>query len=220
YDIEDHEKPIGMFYTLRNQMESGGPSLSQADDLAPKGTRKDYMGLFAVTSGIGLNEKKEAFKAAGDDYSAILIQSIADRLAEAAAEWLHLQVRKDIWGYAPDENSSIEDLLKERYRGVRPAFGYPSLPDHSEKATMYRLLDADRIGASLTESYMMDPSSSVCGCYFAAPSSKYFMVSKIDDEQVIDYAKRKGQSVDEVMRQVGRLVVEHGNGCPCCNGKK
>ncbi len=220
YDIEDHEKPVGMFYTLRNQMESGGPSLSQADDLAPKGTRKDYMGLFAVTSGIGLNEKKEAFKVAGDDYSAILIQSIADRLAEAAAEWLHLQVRKDIWGYAPDEILSIEDLLKERYRGVRPAFGYPSLPDHSEKTTMYQLLDADRIGASLTESYMMDPSSSVCGCYFAAPSSKYFMVGKIDDEQVIDYAKRKGQSVDEVMRQVGRLVIEHGKGCPCCNGKK
>lgn len=220
YDIEDQEKSIGMFYTLRNQMESGGPSLSQADVLAPKGTRKDYMGLFAVTSGIGLNEKKEAFKAAGDDYSAILIQSIADRLAEAAAEWLHLQVRKDIWGYAPDENLSVEELLKERYRGIRPAFGYPSLPDHSEKVLMYKLLDANRIGAQLTENYMMDPSSSVCGCYFADPSSNYFMVSKIDGEQVIDYAKRKGESVDEVMRQVGRLVVEHGKGCPCCNGKK
>ena len=161
------------------------------------------IGAFAVTSGIGLKELCDRFRAENDDYNAIMAEAIADRLAEAFAECLHKRVR-DEWGYGREENLSNADLIQEKYRGIRPAPGYPACPDHTEKGTLWRLLDVQaNTGMLITESFAMWPGSSVSGLYFAHPESRYFSLGKIDRDQVVDYHERKGMSVAEVERWLG-----------------
>jgi 5-methyltetrahydrofolate--homocysteine methyltransferase len=176
----------------QTQHEAGVPNRSLADFVAPPGV-EDYVGAFAVTAGMGSAEKVAEFKKANDDYNAILLESLADRLAEAFAERLHERVRTQLWGYAPGERLDIDELVKEHYRGIRPAPGYPACPDHTEKATLWRLLDAERTtGIVLTESYAMWPGASVSGWYFAHPDSRYFSVGRINRDQAAEYARRKG----------------------------
>src|SRR5207342_233775 len=169
--------------------------------IAPKDSGKqDWLGGFAVTAGIGIEEHVARFEADHDDYNAILLKALADRLAEAFAERLHERVRKEFWGYSIDENLSTEDLIVEKYRGIRPAPGYPACPDHSEKSTLFQLLDPRRAGMTLTESYAMLPAAAVAGWYFSHPAARYFGVGKIGRDQVADYARRKGQPLDVVER--------------------
>jgi 5-methyltetrahydrofolate--homocysteine methyltransferase len=182
-------------------------NLALADFVAPIGVQPDYVGAFAVTAGHGESAIAERFKAAGDDYSAILAAALADRLAEAFAEALHRKVRTELWGYAPDEAFDIEALVGERYRGIRPAPGYPAQPDHTEKATLFRLLDAEaQTGMALTESFAMTPASSVSGLYFAHPQAHYFGVGKIDRDQVADYAARKGWDLATAERWLAPIL--------------
>jgi 5-methyltetrahydrofolate--homocysteine methyltransferase len=194
------------FHFLRQQAQREGsePCRSLSDFIAPKETAlQDHIGAFAVTSGIGLKELCDGFRAQNDDYNAIMAEAIADRLAEAFAECLHKQVR-DEWGYGRAESLAIEDLIHEKYRGIRPAAGYPACPDHTEKGTLWRLLDVQaNTGMLITESFAMWPGSSVSGLYFAHPESRYFSLGKIDRDQVVDYAERKGMSVVEVERWLG-----------------
>jgi 5-methyltetrahydrofolate--homocysteine methyltransferase len=186
--------------------ENNRPNLALADFIAPKGT-DDYIGGFAVTAGIGEEKYIQAFEAAKDDYSAILLRALSDRLAEAFAECLHEKVRKDYWGYAAEEKLTNDELIKEAYSGIRPAPGYPAQPEHSEKATLFKLLDAtDQIGIRLTESYAMWPGSSVSGFYYAHPESRYFGVGKIERDQVDDYARRKGWTIQEAERWLAPLL--------------
>ncbi|MDO8360825.1 MAG: vitamin B12 dependent-methionine synthase activation domain-containing protein, partial [Devosia sp.] len=184
----------------------GKPSLALADFVAPVGT-PDYVGAFVVTSGLEEHLIAERFERKNDDYSSILIKALADRFAEAFAEALHERVRKEFWGYARDEVIPTEELLQEKYRGIRPAPGYPAQPDHTEKTTLFRLLNArQRIGVELTESYAMWPGSSVSGLYFSHPEAYYFGVAKVERDQVEDYAKRKGMAVREVERWLGPIL--------------
>jgi 5-methyltetrahydrofolate--homocysteine methyltransferase len=176
------------------------PSRSLADFVAPQGTAKDYVGLFAVTAGMGADKRAEAFEAAHDDYSAILLKSLADRLAEAFAECLHKKVRTDLWGYAANESLSNEDLIAEKYQGIRPAPGYPACPDHSAKKAMFELLQCQDIGMGLTESLAMTPAASVSGFYLAHPEAQYFSVGKVGDDQVKDLARRSGVEVKDLQR--------------------
>jgi 5-methyltetrahydrofolate--homocysteine methyltransferase len=193
-------------YFLRQQANREGsePCRSLADFIAPRETGlEDTIGAFAVTSGIGLQKVVDRFKADNDDYNAIMAEALADRLAEAFAECLHQRVRKE-WGYGCAEHWTPADLIGEKYRGIRPAPGYPACPDHTEKGTIWRLLDVEaNIGMRLTESFAMWPGSSVSGLYFAHPESRYFSVGKIDRDQVVDYHERKGMSVAEVERWLG-----------------
>jgi 5-methyltetrahydrofolate--homocysteine methyltransferase len=207
YADETRASPIATLYTLRQQLakREGRHNVALADFVAPHGT-PDYVGAFAVTAGIGEDEIADRFKRANDDYSSILCKALADRLAEAFAERLHERVRKEFWGYEPHENLSNTDLIAEGYRGIRPAPGYPAQPDHTEKATVFRLLDAERIGARLTESFAMWPGASVCGLYFGHPQSTYFGVGKIERDQVEDYARRKGWSVEECERWLAPIL--------------
>src|SRR5690606_12534069 len=162
---------------------------------------QDYIGLFAVTAGIGLEKLIEKYKAANDDYSEIMTKALADRLAEAFAERLHERVRKEFWGYAQDENLENEQLIAEKYQGIRPAPGYPACPDHTEKRTIFEILEAEReAGIKLTESCAMYPAASVSGYYFSHPESKYFGLGKIEKDQIEEYAERKGMKVEEVER--------------------
>ena len=196
---ESRSERLAVFHTLRQQMQKpeGQANHALADFVAPQGT-PDYIGGFAVTAGIGADEFAEEFKRELDDYGAIMVKALADRLAEAFAEYLHKQARID-WGYGAVEDLSNEDLIRERYRGIRPAAGYPACPDHTEKRTLFALLDAaGRAGVELTESCAMHPGASVSGLYFAHPEAKYFAVGKIERDQVADYAKRKGQSLEFV----------------------
>ncbi len=199
-------KVLERFHFLRQQANKEGsePCRSLADFIAPKATGlQDHIGAFAVTSGIGLKELCDKFRAAHDDYNAIMAEAIADRLAEAFAECLHKRVR-DEWGYGRAEKLSIDDLVHEKYRGIRPAAGYPACPDHTEKGTLWRLLDVQaNTGMMITESFAMWPGSSVSGLYFAHPESRYFSLGKIGRDQVADYANRKGMSVAEVERWLG-----------------
>jgi 5-methyltetrahydrofolate--homocysteine methyltransferase len=193
------------FCFLRQQRdEQGQPCRSLSDFIAPKQTAlPDHLGAFAVTTGIGLKEVCDRYRAEHDDYNAIMAEALADRLAEAFAEHLHERVRRE-WGYGKGERLGIGDLLTEKYRGIRPAAGYPACPDHTEKGTLWRLLDVDRsAGIELTESYAMWPGASVSGLYFAHPESRYFTLGKIDRDQVADYHKRKGMTVAEVERWLG-----------------
>jgi 5-methyltetrahydrofolate--homocysteine methyltransferase len=167
------------------------PNRSLADFIAPKGVRADYMGLFAVTAGLGIEKKEKQFEADHDDYSAIMLKALADRLAEAFAERLHQRVRTDLWGYAPDETLSTEELIAEKYRGIRPAPGYPACPDHSVKRAMFEVLQAQDIGMGLTESLAMTPAASVSGFYMAHPQAQYFNVGHIGEDQLKDWAKRQ-----------------------------
>jgi len=205
YTDDTRTEVLEKFYFLRQQIrEESKPCYSLADFIAPKETGlADFMGGFAVTSGIGLKELCERFRAANDDYNAIMAEAIADRLAEAFAECLHKRVR-DEWGFGLTEGLSNEDCIHEKYRGIRPAPGYPACPDHTEKGPIWRLLDVQRnTGMLITESFAMWPGSSVSGLYFAHPESRYFSLGKIDRDQVADYHKRKGMSVAEVERWLG-----------------
>jgi len=193
-----------VFHNLRQQQEKppGKPNLCLTDFIAPKGTGlNDYIGGFAVTAGIGIDEKVAEFEADHDDYNSIMLKALADRLAEAFAECMHLRVRKEFWGYAQDESLSNQDLIKETYQGIRPAAGYPASPDHTEKDILWRLLDAENMaGITLTESKAMLPTAAVSGLYYAHPEASYFAVSKINRDQVEEYAKRKGMTVAEAER--------------------
>ncbi len=195
YNNETRDKTLVSFRNLRNQVmkEKGSPNLCLSDFIAPKETGKiDYIGAFALTSGLGMENILSEFKKDHDDYNDIMIKALADRLAEAFTELLHLKVRKEYWGYAPNEQLSLNDLLLEKYQGIRPAHGYPACPDHSEKETLFQLLKvADNTGMSLTESFSMIPAASVSGLMFAHPESKYFFVGKLSKDQIVDYAKRK-----------------------------
>jgi 5-methyltetrahydrofolate--homocysteine methyltransferase len=204
YGDETRGKPIAALHTLRQQLarREGRANIALADFVAPRASGlADHIGAFMVTAGIGEDDISERFKHANDDYSAIMVKALADRLAEAFAERLHQRVRKEFWAYAPGEALANSELIGETYQGIRPAPGYPAQPDHSEKATLFRLLDGERrIGVKLTESFAMWPGASVCGLYFSHPDSHYFGVGKIERDQVEDYAKRKGWSVEEAER--------------------
>jgi 5-methyltetrahydrofolate--homocysteine methyltransferase len=206
YTDSTREKPLDRFHFLRQQSNKEGsePCRSLVDFIAPKETGlPDYMGAFAVTSGIGVKDLCDKFRADNDDYNAIMTEAIADRLAEAFAECLHKRVR-DQWGYGCAENLSPADLIQEKYRGIRPAPGYPACPDHTEKGTIWRLLDVQaNTGMKITESFAMWPGSSVSGLYFAHPESRYFSLGKIDRDQVADYHERKRMSLSEVERWLG-----------------
>jgi 5-methyltetrahydrofolate--homocysteine methyltransferase len=204
YADEERSKSIGRIHSVRQQMlkPPGRPNLALADFVAPRDVGvPDYVGAFAVTAGLGLDEMVARFEADHDDYSAILTKALADRLAEAFAERLHQRVRTEFWGYARDEALDNEGLVKERYQGIRPAPGYPACPDHTEKRTLFDLLGAEkRAGITLTESFAMLPASSVSGYYFWRPEAQYFGVGKIERDQVEEYAKRKGMDVATVER--------------------
>jgi 5-methyltetrahydrofolate--homocysteine methyltransferase len=201
------KEPLAVLHTLRQQLtkREGRANAALADFVAPKG-HADHVGAFVVTAGIGEDEVAERFKNANDDYSSIMIKALADRLAEAFAERLHQRVRKEFWGYASDEALTSQDLIAEKYRGIRPAPGYPAQPDHTEKATLFRLTGGERIGVKLTESFAMWPGASVCGLYFSHPESHYFGVGKIERDQVEDYAKRKGWTVPEAERWLAPIL--------------
>ncbi|MGD0162304.1 MAG: methionine synthase [Candidatus Sulfotelmatobacter sp.] len=207
YTDDAREKVLERFHFLRQQSnkEGGEPCRSLADFIAPRETGlPDHIGAFAVTSGIGLKELCDRFRSQNDDYNAIMAEAIADRLAEAFAECLHKRVRHE-WGYGCEEGLSNADLIQEKYRGIRPAAGYPACPDHTEKGPLWRLLDVQaNTGMLITESFAMWPGSSVSGLYFAHPESRYFSLGKIDRDQVADYSKRKGMSVAEIERWLGQ----------------
>ena len=201
---ESRNEKIATLHTLRQQLSrrDGRPHLALADFVAPQSSAKaDYVGGFVVTAGIEEEKIAERFSRANDDYRSIMVKALADRFAEAFAERMHERVRKEFWAYAPDENFSPDDLLGETYRGIRPAPGYPAQPDHTEKATLFDLLQAEkRTGVKLTESYAMWPGSSVCGLYFSHPEAHYFGVAKVERDQVEDYAARKGMDIAAVER--------------------
>ncbi|MGB2164790.1 MAG: vitamin B12 dependent-methionine synthase activation domain-containing protein, partial [Flavobacteriaceae bacterium] len=195
FDPDDPYKEKFRLITLRQQLQkrAGQPNLALADFIAPltKGVR-DYIGTFCVTTGYGVKEIARRFEKQNDDYNSIMIKALADRLAEAFAEYLHRQIRTQYWGYAPEENLSNEELIKERYKGIRPAPGYPACPDHLEKQTLWDMMEVEKhIGVTLTESYAMWPAASVSGYYFAHPEAKYFGLGKIKEDQLLDYSQRR-----------------------------
>jgi 5-methyltetrahydrofolate--homocysteine methyltransferase len=209
YADEARDRPIAVMHSLRQQLSKREGRFNEAlsDFVAPRDSGLgDYIGTFTVTAGIGEDEVSDRFKRANDDYSAIMVKALADRLAEAFAERLHQRVRKEFWGYAADETLRPEGLIAEKYRGIRPAPGYPAQPDHTEKGTLFKLLDSERIGVQLTESYAMWPGAAVSGLYFSHPQSHYFGVGKIERDQVEDYAKRKGWSVAECERWLAPIL--------------
>ena len=207
YADEGRHRPVAVFRMLRQQIlkDPGDPNLSLADFVAPRASGKpDYIGAFAVTAGIRLEKLVEAFEKEHDDYQSIMAKALADRLAEAFAERLHQMVRKYHWGYAKNEALSTEDLINERYRGIRPAAGYPACPDHTEKRTLFALLEAEKnTGIRLTESFAMFPGAAVSGLYFAHPEARYFAVGRLQRDQVADYAKRKGMDLKTAEKWLG-----------------
>tara|TARA_R110001599_G_scaffold39444_16_gene120640 strand:+ start:19720 stop:23409 length:3690 start_codon:yes stop_codon:yes gene_type:complete len=203
YTDDSRNEVVATLHHLRQQMDkpSGEPNLCLADYVAPPGAAADYVGAFCVTTGHGVDELSEQYLAEHDDYNSILLKSLADRLAESFAEYLHRWVRTELWGYASDESLSNEELVRERYRGIRPAPGYPACPDHTEKATLFQLLQApDTCGVTLSDNFAMSPASAVSGFYFSHPDARYFAVGKIGRDQVASVARRKGMTVDEVER--------------------
>ncbi|MEZ8154322.1 methionine synthase [Vibrio splendidus] len=206
YTDESRTEVLKVLHNLRQQTEKPkGFNYCLSDYIAPKDSGKaDWIGGFAVTGGIGERELADEYKANGDDYNAIMIQAVADRLAEAFAEYLHKEVRKDIWGYSPDENLSNDDLIREKYQGIRPAPGYPACPEHTEKGTLWELMDVEKaIDMSLTTSYAMWPGASVSGMYFSHPDSRYFAIAQIQQDQVDSYADRKGWDMLEAEKWLG-----------------
>ncbi len=207
YTDETRTEVLTTLYNLRQQGEhrAGIPNRSLGDYIAPKDTGlADYVGAFAVTTGLGSQDKIVEFKAANDDYNGILLESLADRLAEAFAERMHQRVRKEFWGFQPDEQLDNESLIGEKYRGIRPAPGYPACPEHTEKVTLWKLMDVrERTGIELTESMAMWPGAAVSGWYFSHPQSQYFVVGRMAQDQVADYAKRKGWTLPEAERWLG-----------------
>jgi 5-methyltetrahydrofolate--homocysteine methyltransferase len=210
------QQTMARFPMLRQQEPKPDtkPNRSLADFVAPVGAGDDFVGAFAVTVH-GAEAQAKGFEAAGDDYNAIMVKLLADRLAEAGAEYLHAQARRD-WGYGADEHLSAEDLVAEKYRGIRPAFGYPACPDHTEKRTLFRVLDAERIGVSLTESCAMWPAASVSGLYFAHPQAAYFMIGRVGEDQVEDYARRKGMTRDEAEKWLAPNLAYAAVGVGAC----
>lgn len=206
-DLYENGEVIHQFEFVRQQIKKakGQPNLSLADFIAPKSLgKKDYIGGFAVTTGVGIEKHLKRFEENKDDYNSIMLKALADRLAEAFAELMHEKVRKDFWGYAEDESLKNEELIKEKYRGIRPASGYPACPDHTEKPGLFELMKVtERTGITLSENYAMIPASSVSGLYFAHPESKYFGVGKIEKDQIEDLAKRKGMAIEEMERWLG-----------------
>jgi 5-methyltetrahydrofolate--homocysteine methyltransferase len=204
YSDDGRKHIVATLHTLRQQTEktNGQPQLALADFIAPRDSGvKDYIGAFAVTTGIGADRLVETYKMDHDDYNSILVKSLADRLAEAFAEHLHERVRKEFWGYDPEESLTNDELIREQYTGIRPAAGYPAQPDHTEKRIVFDLLGAEENACiTLTESFAMNPPASVSGLYFAHPAAKYFNVGKIGKDQVVDYQKRKGMSLEETER--------------------
>lgn len=206
YADEARTQPVLTWYGLRQQAEKAvvegvqRPSRALSDFVAPKGVADDYVGVFAVTAGIGVDKKEQYFLDDHDDYSAIMLKALADRLAEAFAEALHERVRKDLWGYDGGEQLSNEDLIAEKYRGIRPAPGYPACPDHSVKGPMFALLQAEEVGMGITESMAMTPAASVSGFYLSHPDARYFNVGKIGDDQLQDQAHRRGAEVADLQR--------------------
>jgi 5-methyltetrahydrofolate--homocysteine methyltransferase len=208
FKSENDTDPFATVHFLRqqNKKAQNQPNFCLADFVSPdKG--KDHFGMFAVTAGLGLEKMLAEFKANHDDYSDIMAKALADRLAEAFAEALHEKVRKELWGYAKDETLSNEALIDESYKGIRPAPGYPACPDHTEKKLLFELIEGEKIGIQLTESYAMYPGAAVSGYYFSHPDSRYFGLGKIEKDQVADYAKRKGMSVEDVERWMGSVLA-------------
>ncbi len=205
-DVE-RAQPLATLHSLRQQLSrrAGRANVALSDFVAPRG-HADHVGAFIVTAGVGEDEIADRFKLANDDYSSIMVKALADRLAEAFAERLHQRVRKEFWGYASDETLGNAQLIAEQYRGIRPAPGYPAQPDHTEKATLFKLIEGERIGVKLTESFAMWPGASVCGLYFSHPESHYFGVGKIERDQVEDYALRKGWTVLEAERWLAPIL--------------
>lgn len=205
YEDDSRSRVLATIHTLRQQTPRNrgrAENSALADYIAPaeSGT-PDYLGAFAVTAGIGIEERVAAFEADHDDYSSIMLKALADRLAEAFAERLHERVRREFWGYAPDEALDNASLIAEQYRGIRPAPGYPACPDHTEKGTLWAILDPEaRAGITITDSFAMLPTAAVSGFYFAHPDARYFGVGRIDRDQVEDYARRKGWTVEEAER--------------------
>jgi len=210
YTDESRSRVAMSFRNLRQQAQkpAGKPNYCLADFIAPKGSGvKDYIGAFAATSGIGIEARVKKFEAAHDDYNAIMLKSLADRLAEAFTEHLHQRVRREFWGYAADETLDNDALIREEYRGIRPAPGYPACPDHTEKGDLFRLLDAPKAGITLTESYAMWPAAAVSGFYFSHPESQYFAVGKIGPDQAEDYARRKGLPLSDIERWLAPVLA-------------
>ncbi|MBE5314850.1 MAG: methionine synthase [Xanthomonadales bacterium] len=205
-----HGGELAVIHGLRQQVDKPAerPDFCLSDFIAPHDAgREDWFGAFAVTAGLGCEDRARAFEAAHDDYRAILLKSLADRFAEALAEYAHERVRKELWGYAADENLDCEALVREQYRGIRPAPGYPACPDHTTKRTLFRLLEAEaRCGMALTEGLAMTPAASVCGMYFSHPQSQYFVVGRISKEQVTDYAHRRGLPMHEAERWLAPVL--------------
>ena len=212
YTDESRSEVAMTWHGLRQQTEKQAvngvmrPSRSLADFVAPRGAASDYIGVFAVTAGIGVEKKEKYFMDDHDDYSSIMLKALADRLAEAFAECLHARVRADLWGYAPGEALDVETLVAEKYRGIRPAPGYPACPDHSVKGDMFRLLQCEDIGMGLTESLAMTPAASVSGFYLSHPDSTYFNVGKIADDQLQDLAARRGVRAEDMQRLLAPVL--------------
>jgi 5-methyltetrahydrofolate--homocysteine methyltransferase len=208
FQDEVSQKELATFHFLRQQNKKAQnlPNYSLADFISPN-VGKDYFGMFAVTSGLGLEKLVEKHKANHDDYSEIMAKAIADRLAEAFAELLHEKVRRELWGYATSEKLSNDELIDEKYDGIRPAPGYPACPDHTEKKLLFELLQAESVGITLTESYAMYPTAAVSGFYFSHPRSTYFGLGKIEKDQVIDYARRKDMTVEEIERWLAPVLA-------------
>ena len=209
YSDESRVKVLAIFHNLRQQnvKPQGNPNQCLADFIAPKESGvKDYIGAFAVTAGIGIDSRVKAFEEKHDDYDAIMLKALADRLAEAFAEHMHLRVRKEFWGYAKDEDLDSQGLIAEKYRGIRPAPGYPACPDHTEKAALFELLKAPEVGITLTEGFAMLPAAAVSGFYFSHPDSRYFAVGKIGKDQAQDYARRKAMTLTEVERWLAPVL--------------
>jgi 5-methyltetrahydrofolate--homocysteine methyltransferase len=210
YADDTRKHSLAVLHGLRQQLvhREGRANVALSDFVAPRDSGlADYVGGFAVTTGLGEDAAAERFKQQHDDYSAILVKALADRLAEALAERMHQRVRRELWGYAPDETLGPDDLIGEKYRGIRPAPGYPAQPDHTEKSTLFRLLAPEQqIGIQLTESFAMWPGASVCGLYFSHPESRYFGVGKIERDQIEDYAERKSWTIAEAERWLAPIL--------------
>jgi 5-methyltetrahydrofolate--homocysteine methyltransferase len=204
YNDEKRKKVVAHFLTLRQQVKKSSriPNIALSDFIAPKNSsKKDYIGTFCVSTGFGSDELCKKYEDDNDDYSSIMVKALADRLVEAFAEYLHKKIRTSIWGYAKDEATTNEDLIKEKYVGIRPAPGYPACPDHLEKNTLWKLMDVEKnIGVKLTENFAMWPASSVSGYYFANNNAKYFGLGKISNDQVIDYAKRRKITIEKAKK--------------------
>jgi 5-methyltetrahydrofolate--homocysteine methyltransferase len=211
YDTENIKEEKFRLITLRQQLQkrAGQPNLALADFVAPKAKGvQDYIGTFCVSTGFGVQEIAERFEKENDDYNSIMIKALADRLAEAFAEFIHREIRTRYWGYSPEERLTNEGLIKERYKGIRPAPGYPACPDHLEKKTLWDLMDVEKkIGVTLTESYAMWPAASVSGYYFAHPEAKYFGLGKIKEDQLIDYSKRRNIPIEEARKWLNPNLI-------------